>query len=99
MGVAMVHACTPFARCPHAVACRPYNRHVARHAPVSLLVLLIALLAQHTYPPPARAPLTRLYGRLCLAIRQKFDAGDRNSGIFGWVLLVTGVLVPTIVLT
>ena len=63
---------------------------------MSLLVLLIALLAQHTYPPPARPPLTRLYGRLCLAIRQKFDAGDRNSGIFGWVLLMTAVLVPTV---
>ena len=65
---------------------------------MSLLVLLIALLAQHTYPPPARPPLTRLYGRLCLAIRQKFDAGDRNSGIFGWVLLMTAVLVPTVLL-
>jgi adenosylcobinamide-phosphate synthase len=65
---------------------------------VSLLVLLLALLAQHAYPPPARPPLSRLYGRLCVPIRQKFDAGDRNSGIFGWLVLMTAVLVPTLAL-
>jgi len=95
----VVHACTAFAR-PRRARCRA--RIIAtsrRHAPVSLLVLLLALLAQHAYPPPARPPLARLYGRLCVVIRQKFDAGDRNSGIFGWLVLMTAVLVPSLVLT
>jgi len=96
----VVHVRTPFARrarkAPLAARIIASSR---RPALVSLLVLLIALLAQHTYPPPARPPLLRLYGRLCLAIRQKFDAGDRTSGIFGWVVLMTAVLVPAMILT
>jgi adenosylcobinamide-phosphate synthase len=66
---------------------------------VSLLALLLALLAQHAYPPPSRPPLLRLYGRLCLAVRQKLDAGDRNSGIFGWLVYMAVLLVPTLAVT
>ena len=66
---------------------------------MSLLALLLALLAQHAYPPPPWPPLARLYGRACLALRQKLDAGDRNSGIFAWLVLMAGLLVPTLALT
>ena len=66
---------------------------------MSLLALLLALLAQHAYPPPPWPPLARLYGRACLWLRQKLDAGDRNSGIFAWIVLMVFVLAPAILLT
>lgn len=63
-------------------------------APVSLLALLLALLAQHAYPVKGRHPLLALYGRLCLAASRRLNAGDRNSGIFAWFALQAAVLVP-----
>jgi cobalamin biosynthesis protein CobD/CbiB len=66
---------------------------------LSLVSLVLALLAQHVYPPAPRPPLVRLYGRACLAIRQQLDAGDRNSGMFGWLVLMAVLLVPMALLT
>jgi cobalamin biosynthesis protein CobD/CbiB len=66
---------------------------------VSLIALLLALLAQHAYPPPQRLPLLALYGRASLAIGQRFNAGDRNSGIVAWIALVAVVMVPTMAVT
>ena len=40
-----------------------------------------------------------LYGRLSLSIAKRLDAGDRNSGILGWIVLIALVLVPAALLT
>ena len=61
---------------------------------MSLLALLVALLAQHTYPPKARQPLVAFYGRMCLSAAKRLNGGDRNSGIAAWLALMAAVLVP-----
>lgn len=65
---------------------------------MSLLALLVALLAQHTYPPPERQPLMAFYGRMCLSAAKRLNAGDRNSGIAAWLAVMAGVLVPVALL-
>ena len=66
---------------------------------MSLLALLVALLAQHAYPPRPRQPLLAFYGRMCLSAAKRLDAGDRNSGIVAWLALMVAVLVPAALLT
>ena len=66
---------------------------------MSLLALLVALLAQHAWPPPARQPLMAFYGRMCLSAAKRLDAGDRNSGIVAWLALIFGVMVPAALVT
>jgi hypothetical protein len=66
---------------------------------LNLLALLVALLAQHAYPPKARQPLAAFYGRMCLSAAKRLDAGDRNSGIVAWGALMVGVLVPVALAT
>jgi adenosylcobinamide-phosphate synthase len=61
---------------------------------VSLLVLLAAFLAQHTFPPRLRQALAAFYGRLCLSAAKRLNAGDRNAGILAWLATMTVVLVP-----
>jgi adenosylcobinamide-phosphate synthase len=61
--------------------------------------LLFALLVQYAYPPPVRNPVQALYGRLALSVAKRFNAGDRNSGMFAWFLLVALVLVPLAIVT
>jgi cobalamin biosynthesis protein CobD/CbiB len=62
--------------------------------PLSLLALLVSLLAQYAYPVKGRQPLLAFYGRLCLSTAKRLDAGDRNSGILAWTVLMAAVLVP-----
>ena len=66
---------------------------------MSLLALLVALLAQHAYPPGPRQALLAFYGRMCLSAAKRLNAGDRNSGIVAWFALMVGVLVPAALLT
>jgi len=66
---------------------------------VSLLALLAALAAQYAYPPPDRQWLGALYGRLSLSIAKRLNAGDRNSGILAWFVLMALVLVPVAAVT
>jgi len=66
---------------------------------VSFLALLASLLAQHTYPFAARRRLLAFYGRLALAVARRLDAGDRNSGILAWAVLVAIVAVPAAIVT
>ena len=61
---------------------------------MSLLALLAGLLAQYAYPVRGRQPLLAFYGRMCLSIAKRLNAGDRNSGILAWVALMALVLVP-----
>jgi cobalamin biosynthesis protein CobD/CbiB len=61
---------------------------------VSLLALLAALLAQHAKPVTGPQPLLAFYGRMCLSAAKRLDAGDRNSGIVAWAVLVGALLVP-----
>jgi adenosylcobinamide-phosphate synthase len=65
---------------------------------LSLLALLAGMLAQYAYPVRGRQPLMALYGRMCLSVAKRLNAGDRNSGILAWFALVLLVLVPVIVL-
>jgi adenosylcobinamide-phosphate synthase len=64
---------------------------------VSLIALLAGLLAQYAYPIRGRQPLMALYGRLCLSVAKRLNAGDRNSGVLAWVGLMALVLVPVAV--
>jgi len=66
---------------------------------LSLLALLVALLAQHAYPPEPRRGLPAFYGRMCISAAKRLDAGDRNSGIVAWFALMIAVLVPAALLT
>ena len=63
------------------------------------LALLASLLAQYAYPPRERQALAALYGRLSLSVAKRLNAGDRNSGIFAWFVLMALVLVPVGALT
>ncbi|HET7546541.1 MAG TPA: regulatory signaling modulator protein AmpE [Usitatibacter sp.] len=66
---------------------------------MSLLALLVSLLAQHAWPPQPRQPLLAFYGRMCLSAAKRLDAGDRNSGIAAWLLVMAAVLVPASLVT
>jgi cobalamin biosynthesis protein CobD/CbiB len=66
---------------------------------LNLLALLVALLAQHAYPPKPRQALAAFYGRMCLSAAKRLNAGDRNSGIVAWGALMVGVLVPVALVT
>jgi adenosylcobinamide-phosphate synthase len=66
---------------------------------VSLLAILACLLAQHAYPPDLRQPLTAFYGRMCLSAAKRLNAGDRNSGIVAWLVLIAAVMVPAALVT
>ena len=61
---------------------------------MSLLALLACLAAQYAYPPHARRVLMAFYGRMALEVSRRFDAGDRNSGILAWLVLMALALVP-----
>jgi adenosylcobinamide-phosphate synthase len=66
---------------------------------LNLLAILACLLAQHTYPVKGRAPLMAFYGRMALSAAKRLNSGDRNSGVLAWAALMTGVLVPVILIT
>ena len=66
---------------------------------MSLIALLAGLLAQYAYPVRGRQPLMALYGRLCLSVAKRLNAGDRNSGVLAWVGLMVLVLAPVALLT
>jgi adenosylcobinamide-phosphate synthase len=61
---------------------------------VSLLAVVVALLAQHAWPLPARPPLGALYGRLALSTAKRLDTGERNAGVLAWFVLMAVVLAP-----
>lgn len=61
---------------------------------MSLVSLLLALVAQSAWPPPDRRRLGALYGRLCLSTAKRLNAGDRNSGMFAYLVLSALVVVP-----
>ena len=66
---------------------------------MNLLALLVALLAQHAYPPKPRRRLLAFYGRMCISAAKRLNAGDRNSGIVAWFALMVAVLVPAALVT
>ena len=66
---------------------------------LNLLAILACLLAQHAYPVQGRAPLAAFYGRMALSAAKRLDAGDRNSGVLAWFVLMAAVLVPVILAT
>jgi len=66
---------------------------------LSLLALLAGLLAQHAYPPKGRQALLAFYGRMCLSAAKRLNAGDRNSGLVAWLVLMAAILVPAALLT
>jgi adenosylcobinamide-phosphate synthase len=66
---------------------------------LSLLALVVALLAQHAWPLKGRNPLLAFYGRLAIATAKRLDAGDRNSGVLAWCVLMAVVLVPVMLVT
>jgi len=66
---------------------------------VSLAAILAALVAQHAYPVKGRQPLMAFYGRLAISAAKRLNAGDRNSGIIAWLVLVAAVLVPVALAT
>ena len=66
---------------------------------MSLLALLACLLAQYAYPVRGRQPLMAFYGRMCLSVAKRLNAGDRDSGIFAWFSLMVLVLGPFALLT
>ncbi|MGZ5034422.1 MAG: regulatory signaling modulator protein AmpE [Usitatibacter sp.] len=65
---------------------------------MSLLALLASLLAQYAYPVKGRQPLMAFYGRMCISAAKRLNAGDRNSGILAWIVLMAAVLVPVALL-
>jgi adenosylcobinamide-phosphate synthase len=65
---------------------------------LSLLALLASLLAQHAYPVKGSQPLMAFYGRMCISAAKRLNAGDRNSGILAWIVLMAAMLVPVALL-
>ncbi len=61
---------------------------------MSILALIAALVAQHARPIEGRQPLLAFYGRMCLSAAKRLNAGDRNSGILAWIVLVGAVMIP-----
>ena len=55
---------------------------------MSLLALLAGLLAQYAYPIRGRQPLMAFYGRMCLSIAKRLNAGDSGTQIVYWRLLM-----------
>jgi adenosylcobinamide-phosphate synthase len=66
---------------------------------LSLLALLAGLLAQHAYPVAVRRRLIAFYGRMALSVAKRVDAGDRNSGLLAWAVLVAMIVGPVALLT
>ena len=66
---------------------------------MGLLALVAGLAAQYAYPPQARQWLAEVYGRLCLAVSKRLNAGDRNSGVLAWLVLMAVALVPVALAT
>ncbi len=66
---------------------------------MSLLALLVSMAAQYAFPPRGRQVLLAFYGRVALAVSRRLDAGDRNSGIVAWLVLVAIVVGPVAVAT
>jgi cobalamin biosynthesis protein CobD/CbiB len=66
---------------------------------LSLVAIVVALLAQHAFPEGPRHHLGAFYGRMALSAAKRLNAGDRNSGILGWIALMAGVLVPAALVT
>jgi len=66
---------------------------------LSLVAIVVALLAQHAFPEGPRHHLSSFYGRMVLSAAKRLNAGDRNSGILGWIALMAGVLVPAALIT
>jgi len=66
---------------------------------VSLIAIVVALLAQHAFPEGARHHLQSFYGRMALSAAKRMNAGDRNSGVLAWIVLMAAVLVPAGLLT
>ncbi len=61
---------------------------------MSLIAILVALVAQYSWPVRGRHPGQAWYGRLCLSVAKRFNAGDRNSGILAWIVLMAAVALP-----
>ena len=61
---------------------------------MSLLALLAGLLAQHAYPVAVRRRLIAFYGRMSLSVSKRVNAGDRNSGVLAWLVLVFMIVGP-----
>src|ERR1700752_1682286 len=70
-----------------------------RTSALSLVAILVCLLAQHAHPPKARQWLMAFYGRMCLSAAKRLNAGDRNSGVVAWFVLMAAVLVPVVLAT
>jgi cobalamin biosynthesis protein CobD/CbiB len=66
---------------------------------LNLLAILVSLLAQHAFPPKPRQALLAFYGRVCLSAAKRLNAGDRNSGIAAWFVVMAAVLVPVALVT
>jgi len=66
---------------------------------LSLLALVVALLAQHAWPLPARSPLVAFYGRMALSTAKRLNTGDRNGGMLAWFALMAFILVPVAIAT
>lgn len=66
---------------------------------MNLLAILVSLLAQHAFPPKPRQALLAFYGRACLSAAKRLNAGDRNSGIAAWFVVMAAVLVPVALVT
>ena len=66
---------------------------------MSLLALLACLAAQYAFPPRGRRPLMAFYGRMAIEASRRLNAGDRNSGILAWFVLVAVALAPVAIVT
>ena len=66
---------------------------------MNFLALLACLLAQHAYPVAVRRRLIAFYGRMCLSVAKRLNAGDRNSGVLAWLVLVAMIVLPVALVT